>query len=650
MRSMYDFPLPLGADWEELFVHFFSLDDVKKTPDKAWYDQVAVLLDKIGHETYLDITTNWLFEKTQMLARNAKKLENYWVRDRMDDIRLNQNPEWVKTVLADGPRDRNKNPLTIEDGNYYFYTLGGRIIRGTIFTSRILQDDKLFDIIELLLRVSPELYKDILDIYAEKGVAFAVPRLTALRDAIKHKTYKKAIDTAISKYGGKNNKGGAEIIKERFVPDMGFNQRHQLLAEDGNYAMGIDLMQADVADIVWLEEGQVVAKVPAPVKKTLTEQFKSHKLKHKEIKALYTLQKNRLEEVYRNNREWKYEEWAPYYITHPFTGALGKNLIWEFTNGKQTVSAIFSGDAFVNSAGEKVNWVSDAGTTVRLWHPVAASTAAVNSWRKYCMQHHLKQPIRQAFREVYRANAGGEKKADHFEGHVVKQQQYNALCKARGWSCGDFSHQDSNIKLPAYGLAVDFHIADQWSDSYSSSGGYLQVTGCVSFKQDRKDITPAKVHPVAFSEVMRDLDMIVSVAGIGYEYEPVAEVMEKVRTYCEASTKRDLSPIGIIRRDILALLIPQTAFSERYSVDGQYLFVRGELASYKIHIGSGDVWNAATNGWIPIDPKMSAKTANLFLPDEGDIMLTVILSKAYLLAEDNLIADKGLLDKIAGKW
>ncbi|NIG54468.1 DUF4132 domain-containing protein [Chitinophaga sp. Cy-1792] len=650
MRTMYDFPLPLGADWEELFVHFFSLDDVKRKPDQAWYDQVTVLLDKIGRENYLAITTNWLFEKTQMLARNAKKLENYWVRDRMDDIRLNQNPEWVKTVLAGAPLYRGQNPLTIERGNYYFYTLGGRIIRGTIFTNRILQDEKLFDIIDLLLRVSPELYKDILDIYEAKGIEFAVPRLTALRDAIKHKTYKKAIDTAIAKYGGKNNKGGAEMIKERFVPDMGFNQQHQLIVEDGNYAMGIDLMQADVGEIVLMENGGIVAKVPSAVKKNLTAQFKSHKLKHKEIKSHYALQKNRLEEIYRNKREWIYEVWAPYYIAHAVTGALGKNLIWEFSNGKMATSAIFRGDGFVDSQGQKVSWVSDKGTVVKLWHPVTAPASEVEGWRRFCMQHQVKQPFRQAFREVYRANASDEKHADHFEGHVVRENQYNALCKTRGWSCGDYSHQDSSIRLPAFDLAVEFEISDQWSESYSSSGGCLQVTGKVKFREGKQQVRSAKVNPVAFSEVMRDLDMIVTVSGIGYGYTPVEAVMDKVRAYCDASAKRDLSPIGIIRRDILQLLMPQTAISERCSIDGQYLYVRGELASYKIHIGTADVWNAATAGWIHVEPKMLEQTARHFLPDEGDLMLTVILSKANLLAEDHLIPNGYLLSRIKETW
>ncbi|MFB6457150.1 DUF4132 domain-containing protein [Chitinophaga sp. Hz27] len=650
MRTMYDFPLPEGEEWEDLFTLFFSLDNHKKRPDNAWYDQVAAVLDKIGHQTYLDLTVNWLTEKMATIERNAKKLDDYWLRERMEKIMRNQNPGWVSVVLTEDYMYTKENPLYTRDGYYYFYTLGGRIIRGALHTNMVLKNEVLFNVMDQVVRVSPELYIDVLEIYASMGPAFAVPRLMALRDAIKHKTYKKAIDTAISKFGGKNNKSGAEAIKEQFIPEMGFNHRHQLMVVEGNYAMGIDLIKSGVAEIGLFEKGMPVAKIPAPIKKTLSAQITSIKKQHKEIKAQYTLQKNRLEEIYRHDRSWKYEEWEPYYIVHPFAGALGKQLIWEFVNGTQSGSAVYSQGGFVNSRGETLDWIEDPNTTVKLWHPVTASSEVVSSWRNYCMKHQLQQPFRQAFREVYRPNENNDKIADHFEGHVVKQKQYNALCKMRGWSCGDFSHEDSTIKLPAYNLGAYFQIADQWRDEYSSSGGYLQVTGMAYFKNKRKDLKISEVPAVAFSEVMRDLDMIVSVSTIGNEYTPVNEVIDKARTYYETYTKRSLSPMGIVRRDILELLLPQTAFGSRCKIVEQYLHVQGELAAYKIHIGSGEVWNTKSDRYIHIEPKVSVKNANLFLPDEGDILLTVILSKANLLAEDNLIADEYLLSRIKETW
>ncbi|NIG54467.1 DUF4132 domain-containing protein [Chitinophaga sp. Cy-1792] len=658
MRTIDDFPLPAGEDWEDLFTLFLSLDNHKKRPDKEWYAKVKVVLDKIGHEQYLDVTVNWLIAKCEQLQRNIKRLDEFlkksWrfrlhedfpLTQRMEKVLENQRPAWVDVVLGTEYYYTKENPLYLRDGYYYFYTLGGRIIRGTLHTNMILENEVLYDMMDVLMRLAPEVTMDILHIYRNRDAAFAVPRLMIVRDAIRHKTYRRAVDTAIAKFGDKTNKtSGAEAMKERFIPDMDFNNRHQLLVKDGSYAMGIDLMLAG-PEIVLLENGVPAIKVPAAVKKELTERFKVFQKKHKEISAHYTLQKNRLEEIYRHNREWLYENWEPYYITHPFVGALGKQLIWEFVNGDQSTTAICRKGTFVNSVGEEVNWVEEPDTIVRLWHPAKATAAEIADWRNYCIQHKLKQPFRQAFREVYRLNDNHNNwSVDHFEGHVVKQRQYNALCKMRGWSTGDFRHEHTNIKLPAYKLTAYLCIADVWYDSLSN-GDHLQVTGGVDFEGKGYSGNMEDIPPVILSEVLRDVDMIVSVSSIGNENKPVTEVMEKARTYYEDYTKRSLSPIGIVRRDILQLLLPHMVYSDRFRIDDQYVHVTGTLANYNIHIATGQATNVATGLGVHIAPSFS-RNAGLFLPDEGDIMLTVILSKANFLAEDDLIADEHLLQRI----
>ncbi|RAJ82021.1 uncharacterized protein DUF4132 [Chitinophaga dinghuensis] len=658
MRTIHDFPLPAGQAWEDLFTLFLSLDNHKLRPSKEWYEKAAVLLEEIGHENYIDLTANWLTTRLSKIHEATNELDDYWgkqgkhskqelfLTSRMEKIVQNQRPEWVKKVLDGDYMYTKENPLYSHDGYYYFYTLGGRILRGVIHTNTILKNEVFFNVMDAIMKFSPEVSMDILYIYSKEDPTFAVPRLMAVRDFIKHKTYKKAIDTAVAKFGEKGNKtGGAEKTKEQFVPELNFNHRHQLMVKEGGYMMGIDLLKTGPTEIVILENGRPAVKVPSAVQKELTTKFKPIRQELKKISTQYTLQKNRVEEIYRHNREWKFEEWEPYYISHPFTGAIGKLLIWEFTNGNRATSAIYQQGGFVNLNGENVEWAEDKETTVRLWHPVTASSEATEDWRRYCIDHQLKQPFRQAFREVYRANENDDKWTELFEGHIVKQKQYEALCKMRGWSTGSFKHKDSSFILPAYNLSAYFQIADQLIDE-KVDGRFLQVTGIIHFERNKRELPIQEIPPVAFSEIMRDIDMIVSVSTIGGEYIQVAEVMEQTRNYYNQYAKRKLSPIAAVRRDILQMLLPSLAFGDRCKLEGEYLYVTGRLASYKIHLSIGLAYNSKTDRYIGIRPNLTERSATQYLPDEGDLMLTVILSKASILATDNEITDKEILPDI----
>lgn len=43
------------------------------------------------------------------------------------------------------------------------------------------------------------------------------------------------------------------------------------------------------------------------------------------------------------------------------------------------------------------------------------------------------------------------------------------------------------------------------------------------------------------------------------------------------------------RRALLARLVPRLATADRCTVEGRFLHVRGELHTYKIHLGSGSI-------------------------------------------------------------
>jgi len=79
--------------------------------------------------------------------------------------------------------------------------------------------------------------------------------------------------------------------------------------------------------------------------------------------------------------------------------------------------------------------------------------------------------------------------------------------------------------------------------------------------------------------------------------------------------------------------------------------VEGKLRTYKIHLGSGNILMRPNDEYLCIVPRRGegAGTDTVFLPFEGDRTLSIILSKALLLADDNKIKDETITRQIKRK-
>ena len=89
--------------------------------------------------------------------------------------------------------------------------------------------------------------------------------------------------------------------------------------------------------------------------------------------------------------------------------------------------------------------------------------------------------------------------------------------------------------------------------------------------------------------------------------------------------------------------MPACSFTEKF------LVVRGKIRSYKIHLGSGNILMEPNDQYLCIvadRPSASKAPQNLFLPFEGDTTLSLILSKALLLANDLKIKDQTIVRQI----
>ena len=87
------------------------------------------------------------------------------------------------------------------------------------------------------------------------------------------------------------------------------------------------------------------------------------------------------------------------------------------------------------------------------------------------------------------------------------------------------------------------------------------------------------------------------------------------------------------RKELLTEMIPRLPIRDRCHIEDRFLVVRGERATYKIHLGSGNVLMEPGSRYLCIvrGPSAGGPPSKVFLPFDGDETLSLILSKAFLL-------------------
>ncbi|MEU8251367.1 DUF4132 domain-containing protein [Nonomuraea sp. NPDC048916] len=417
-------------------------------------------------------------------------------------------------------------------------------------------------------------------------------------------------------------------------------------------------------------QGKPVKAPPASVRQEHPEDLAELKGVVKDITKMLTAQAGRLDHLFLSQRAWPYQVWRERYLDHPLLGTLARRLIWLID------------DVPCGYADGSLREVSDApaepaaGATVRLWHPIGRDLAEVPAWRDWLERHEITQPFKQAHREVYLLTAAEENTgvySNRFAAHVLRQHQLHALALTRGWRHelhmavdGDFP--PATRELPGWGVRAEFWTEPDYGDGeFTDSGAYLRVhTDQVRFyplhaqtnyggyadwlHNDPDRIRPLpldQIPPLVFSEIMRDVDLFVGVASVGND--PTWQdggPGGRFQDYWTSYGFGELSATARTRHDLLARLLPRLAVADRCSLDGRFLYVRGDLRTYKIHLGSGNILMTPGDQYLCIVPKQAPEPGPVFLPFEGDRVLAVILSKAMMLAKDTTITDPTITSQI----
>ncbi|TXF86668.1 DUF4132 domain-containing protein [Neolewinella aurantiaca] len=572
-------------------------------------------------------------------------------------------------------------PETVQENNWYDHYLflhndNAQTVKGLLWITSLFDEEafsrKLSELAAVAYRKVPN--KGPLDtktgnacvtaLSLTKGV-HGISQLAGLAYRIKQTGIRNKVDKILREVAEKKGVSRQEIED---LSVMEFNLSGDLMeVEIGPYVAEVRLIRPGKSVMAWRREDKTQKSIPKAVKDGFPEELKALKARKKSLERDSINLRDRIDWALRLNREMTVNYFRDTWQKNSLLNFFANRLIWLFSDadGKNSVAVIRANDRWEDIAGEAVDLAGRQ--QMRLWHPALVSTAEVEEWRNYLLRREVVQPLKQAFREVYLLTAAEERTATYsnrMAAHILKQHQFATLARGRGWAyslIGAYDHgmesQACYQNLPELGIRVEYIILEmQDGDNYNDVGIWNYVsTDQVRFldmRQQGEVLDLSLIPPVLLSEILRDTDLFTGVASIGNDDQWADSGGEVFRSYFREYTTRDLSGMGKNRKLALERLIPRLKIRNVATVDDKFVRVTGKLRKYKIHIGSGNILMEPNDQYLCIVPAAFSpfkKSADkLYLPFEGDRTLSIIISKALLLAEDDKITDTTITRQL--KW
>lgn len=386
-----------------------------------------------------------------------------------------------------------------------------------------------------------------------------------------------------------------DTLKALFIPQVVGSVAISLAIDNlGRAAMKIE------------KNGKAIKSLPAELKKNevvLELQEAVKKLRDQHSRA-----KKSLEEAMIREDVFEYTE-VKELIANPILGPVASKLLWQ--------------------SGETVDFFQNLPEApLKIAHPLGLlKSGRWLEFQRLAVGHRLVQPFKQIFRELYTLNPDEKlngKKSDRYSGNQVMPRKAVALLRTRGWVVDMYE-----------GLQKVFHKRDMIAKIYAMADWFSPAEvepptlEYVQFEHRRTGaVIPLEaIPPVLFSEVMRDLDLMVSVAHAG-GVDPEAS----------HSTVE-------MRAALIRAMLPFFKL-DNVRIEKSHVFITGKFGEYTVHLGSGVCYKQAS-GMLNILPVHSQTRGRIFLPFADDDPKTAeVLTKILFLAEDDKIKDPSILEQI----
>jgi hypothetical protein len=492
-------------------------------------------------------------------------------------------------------------------------------------------------------------------VLCQMGTSTSAAGLTALAQTVRSEGQRTFVETAREMLAEKLGVDPTDVG----VPSFGFTEFGVLKREFGEARVELRIGESRAVEIAWFKsDGTPVKSVPAAVKREHGDEVEALKATAAGVREALGGLAGRLESSWLTGKTWQFENWRVQLIDHFVAGTLGRRLIWTFEEGKRQAAGLWQESGLIDFRGRKLR--PPGGTTVSLWHPMSASVDEIRAWRDRLEAAGVMQPFKQAHREIYILTAAERATgtySNRFAAHILRQAQFRQLAKIRGWKAdlvgpwdgGESQHAER--RLPRWRLRAEFWV--QGAGEEIQTGFTYIATDQVRFyrleaSEDNAEPLPlADIPPLIFCEVMRDVDLFVGVCSVGNNPNWAdGGPGGQHRDYWHRYAFGELGATAQTRRALLETLVPRLKIAKRCKVLDRFLQVKGDLHTYKIHLGSGNILMSPNDRYLCIVAKQAEGVERVFLPFEGDGKLAEILSKASLLAEDTKIKDPTIVSQL----
>ena len=296
----------------------------------------------------------------------------------------------------------------------------------------------------------------------------------------------------------------------------------------------------------------------------------------------------------------------------------------ELDDSKNVVLGFATEDG-LNVFGENIKLSDDTKLTVA--HPFHMYMAG--KWhdiQKYVFDNKIVQPFKQVFRELY-VKTEEEMNMEHslrYAGNQIQPKKTLGCLKSRHW-VADIEDGLQKVYYKENIVAQIYALADWFSPADIESPTLEWVV--FSDRKTGKEMRIKDIPDIIFSEVMRDVDMAVSVAHAGgVDPETSHSTVEMRKAIAEFT-------MPLFR-------LTNVTFTKNHAV------IEGKRANYTVHLGSGVVHQEA-GPMINVLPVHSQRRGRIFLPFvDDDPKTSEVLTKILFFAEDNKIKDPYILEQI----
>ncbi len=249
-----------------------------------------------------------------------------------------------------------------------------------------------------------------------------------------------------------------------------------------------------------------------------------------------------------------------------------------------------------------------------------------HDYQRLVFEGRIKQPFKQVFRELYlkTEEENGLMYSPRYAGNQIRPKQTLGILSSRGW----IANYEEGLQKVCY---KDNIVATLWAQADWFSPADVEdpaVEKVIFF--DRKTGEQLKIKDIPdiiFSEVMRDIDLVVSVAH-----------SEKTDPEASGST--------IEMRKELAALTTELFKLKNVTFGKTHALIKGERSDYTVHLGSGVV-HTQGGAMIAVIAVHSRQRGRVFLPfADDDPKTSEVITKILMFAEDAKIKDPAIISQI----